>query len=141
MAIDAARAKSLILYASDLSDPAERAAYLDRECGEDTELRGRVEALLRANDASPLPPPRLPIDELHGVESHRPGASVKSAISAPRFGVLVHPIWTPQFSECTASPFKKQNVTIECEGRPCYMTLYYLIVLHPNRKLSRSCAF
>src|SRR5580700_7879541 len=57
MAVDAARAKSLFLNASDLSDPAERAAYLDRECGDDAELRARVEALLRANDASPLPPP------------------------------------------------------------------------------------
>ena len=57
MAVDAARAKSLFLNASDQSDPAERAAYLDRECGDDAELRGRVEALLRANDASPLPPP------------------------------------------------------------------------------------
>ena len=57
MAVDSARAKSLFLVASDLSDPVERAAYLDRECGDDAELRGRVEALLRANDASPLPPP------------------------------------------------------------------------------------
>src|SRR5271154_1228289 len=56
MAPLAVRAKSLFLAASDLSDPAERAAYLDRECGDDDELRGRVEALLRANDASPLPP-------------------------------------------------------------------------------------
>ena len=56
MAVDAARAKSLFLAASDLSDPAERAAYLGRECGGDAELRGRVEALLRANDAAPLPP-------------------------------------------------------------------------------------
>src|SRR5229473_1204507 len=56
MAIDAARAKSLFLAASDLADPAERAAYLGRECGGDAELRGRVEALLRANDAAPLPP-------------------------------------------------------------------------------------
>src|SRR5215468_10698887 len=55
MAIDAARAKSLFLAASDLADPAERAAYLDRECGGDAELRARVEALLRANDAVPLP--------------------------------------------------------------------------------------
>ena len=38
MAIDTARAKSLFLAASDLSDPAERAAYLDRECGDDAEL-------------------------------------------------------------------------------------------------------
>jgi serine/threonine protein kinase len=49
MAIDAARAKSLFLAASDLADPAERAAYLDRECGGDAELRERVEALLRAD--------------------------------------------------------------------------------------------
>ncbi|MFI5457200.1 MAG: hypothetical protein ACHRXM_17280 [Isosphaerales bacterium] len=58
MGARAARAKTLFLAASDLSDPAERAAYLDRECGDDAELRTRVEALLRANDASPLPPPR-----------------------------------------------------------------------------------
>ena len=57
MAFDAARAKSLFLAASDLSDPADRAAYLERECGDDAELRDRVEALLRANDASPIPPP------------------------------------------------------------------------------------
>src|SRR5262245_36992715 len=57
MAVDAARAKSLFLVASDLADPAERAAYLDRECGGDAELRARVEALLRANDAAALPAP------------------------------------------------------------------------------------
>ena len=39
MAVDPARAKSLFLAASDLADPAERAAYLDRECGGDAELR------------------------------------------------------------------------------------------------------
>jgi eukaryotic-like serine/threonine-protein kinase len=53
MGVDSARAKSLFLAASDLGDPAERAAYLERECGGDAELRGRVEALLRANDAAP----------------------------------------------------------------------------------------
>jgi len=55
MAIDAARAKSLFLAASALANPMERAALLDRECGGDAELRARVEALLRANDAAPLP--------------------------------------------------------------------------------------
>ncbi len=55
MAVDPARVKSLFLAAADLADPAERAAYLNHECGEDAELRARVEALLRANDASPLP--------------------------------------------------------------------------------------
>ncbi len=55
MAVDASRVKSLFLAASDLVDPAKRAAYLERECGGDAELRQRVEALLRANDAAPLP--------------------------------------------------------------------------------------
>ena len=56
MAVDAVRAKALFLGASDLADAAEREAYLDRECAGDADLRGRVEALLRANDAAPLPP-------------------------------------------------------------------------------------
>src|SRR6516165_4974655 len=50
MTVDAARVKSLFLAASDLSDPAERTAYLERECGGDAELRRRVEALLAAHD-------------------------------------------------------------------------------------------
>src|SRR5580698_7397595 len=57
MAVDAARAKSVFLAASDLADPAERAAYLDRACCGEAQLRVRVEALLRANDASPMPEP------------------------------------------------------------------------------------
>jgi len=56
MAVDPARAKSLFLAASDVNDPVARAAYLNRECGRDAELLARVEALLRANDDSPLPP-------------------------------------------------------------------------------------
>jgi serine/threonine-protein kinase len=55
MAVDPSRVKSLFLAASEIAEPAERAAYLNRECGADAELRVRVEALLRANDASPLP--------------------------------------------------------------------------------------
>jgi serine/threonine protein kinase/tetratricopeptide (TPR) repeat protein len=67
MAFDAARAKTLFLAASDLADPAERAAYLDRECGGDAELRARVEALLRANDAAPLPTaPEASVDSAPG---------------------------------------------------------------------------
>ena len=50
-AFDAARAKSLFLAASDLADPVERAAYLDRECGGDDELRARVDELLLAHEA------------------------------------------------------------------------------------------
>lgn len=56
MAVDPALAKSLFLAASELTDSAERADYLHRECAGNEELRARVEALLRVNDAMPLPP-------------------------------------------------------------------------------------
>jgi tetratricopeptide (TPR) repeat protein len=72
MAIDAARAKSLFLAASDLPDPAQRAAFLDRECQGDAELRARVEALLQANDAAPLPPASSP----EATSGHQPGSPV-----------------------------------------------------------------
>src|SRR5215472_7250838 len=85
MAALAARAKSLFLAASDLADPAERAAFLDRECGGDAELRTRVEALLRANDAAPLPAapeatvdsaPGQPATDDHGDPTARVGATL-----------------------------------------------------------------
>jgi hypothetical protein len=49
MAVDAARAKSLFLNASELADQAARVAYLERECSGDAELRARGEALLAAD--------------------------------------------------------------------------------------------
>jgi hypothetical protein len=67
MAVDAARAKSLFLAASDLADPAQRAAFLERECGDDAELRARVEALLRANDAAPPAAPGATVDSAPGL--------------------------------------------------------------------------
>src|SRR4051812_16485909 len=75
MPVDAARAKSVFLAASDLPDPADRAAYLDRECGDDATLRGRVEALLRANDAAPMPEP--------GVGDAPPTATFGTGDAAP----------------------------------------------------------
>ena len=54
MPVDAARAKTLFLAASDLVDPAERAAFLERECGSNAELRARVEALLTADGGEPV---------------------------------------------------------------------------------------
>src|SRR5213594_3180670 len=38
---------TIFLNAREISDPAERAAYLVKECGADAELRSRVEAMLR----------------------------------------------------------------------------------------------
>ena len=55
MAVDAARAKSLFLNASELADPAARVAYLERECGGDAALRRRIEALLAADDGGGRP--------------------------------------------------------------------------------------
>lgn len=48
---DPARAKSLFLAASEMENREQRKAYLDRECGQDAELRSRVDALLRADVA------------------------------------------------------------------------------------------
>ena len=86
MPVDPLRAKSLFLGASELADPVERAAYLECECGGDAELRARVEALLRANDAAPLPTPgagdvtrtyapgRQPVTEDYGDPTARVGS-------------------------------------------------------------------
>ena len=60
MAFDPARVKSLFLEASDLPSPEERAAYLDRECGGEPDLRARVEALLAVEErAGPVPEPEV----------------------------------------------------------------------------------
>ncbi|MEZ0263476.1 MAG: tetratricopeptide repeat protein [Phycisphaerae bacterium] len=56
MAVDSKRVKTLFLAASDLAAPAERAAFLDRECGGEADLRARVEALLAAGAAPPVAP-------------------------------------------------------------------------------------
>src|SRR5437879_3717439 len=38
---------TIFLHARDIADPAERAAYLTKACGNDADLRIRVEAMLR----------------------------------------------------------------------------------------------
>jgi len=50
MPINAQRIQAVFLAAAEIGDPADRAKYLDRACDGDTELRSRVEALLRAHD-------------------------------------------------------------------------------------------
>ena len=42
--------RSIFLDASEIDDPHERAAYLDRACAGDPGLREQVERLLAAND-------------------------------------------------------------------------------------------
>jgi tetratricopeptide (TPR) repeat protein len=50
MPVDSSRLKVLFIAAVELP-AAERATFLDRECGADADLRQRVEALLKAHDA------------------------------------------------------------------------------------------
>jgi serine/threonine protein kinase len=65
--------REIFLALLDLPDPTARAAYLDRACAGDDELRARVEALLRSHDSagsflgSPAVAPADPhIDETQG---------------------------------------------------------------------------
>jgi serine/threonine protein kinase len=52
MPADPQRIQSVFLAALEVLDPAARAAVLARECGDDAELRQRVEVLLQAHDQS-----------------------------------------------------------------------------------------
>jgi hypothetical protein len=50
MPLNPRRVQTIFLEAAEHQDPKERTAILDRECSADPELRGRIEALLRAHD-------------------------------------------------------------------------------------------
>jgi len=50
MPLDPKRVQAVFLSAVECPEPAARAAVLDSECATDAELRGRVEALLKAHD-------------------------------------------------------------------------------------------
>jgi serine/threonine protein kinase len=52
MTVDPQRLKELFLSAGEITAPAERAAFLQRECGDDAEIRRRLEVLLHAHDDS-----------------------------------------------------------------------------------------
>jgi serine/threonine protein kinase/tetratricopeptide (TPR) repeat protein len=54
MATDPERVKVLFLAAIERGNPADRRAFLDREVGDDAELRGRLDALLAAYDQPPV---------------------------------------------------------------------------------------
>src|SRR5262245_15711184 len=50
MPTDVQRIQAVFLTAAEISDPADRAKFLDEACGGDAELRARVEALLHSHD-------------------------------------------------------------------------------------------
>jgi len=72
MPIDPRRVKELFNAALDLPDPADRPAWLDRECGGDPELRARLDELLAAHDR-PAEVLELPLVERPGQTDAPPG--------------------------------------------------------------------
>jgi tetratricopeptide (TPR) repeat protein len=88
MTADPARVKELFIAALDLPDPQARQAFLDRECGADSELRRRLEVLLRAHDdpASALDRP-LAAEGPATTAHHRQGEGVGTVL-AGRYKLL-----------------------------------------------------
>src|SRR6058998_1441793 len=64
----------IFLNAREMGDPTERAAYLAQACGADTDLRSRVEALLRNADGAA---------DFFGAEDHLPGMVVTPLTEGP----------------------------------------------------------
>src|SRR6187455_2696925 len=57
MSIDPQHVQAVFLAAVECTDAGDRAIVLERECGDDSQMRERVEALLKAHDdPSELPP-------------------------------------------------------------------------------------
>jgi hypothetical protein len=85
MPVDSKRVQSIFLAAVEAECPASRAAFLDRECGADPELRQRVEALLKAHDGpgSLLEKPAEG-GAVTGAHIPVPGADAPAGASAPR---------------------------------------------------------
>jgi tetratricopeptide (TPR) repeat protein len=71
MPADPKRVQDIFAAVLELIDPAERSAHLDRECGDDHELRQRIEVLLAAHADSAGLPGADPI----GTSSHLPTAT------------------------------------------------------------------
>ena len=72
MHIDPQRMKALFNSTVDLRDPADRPAFLDRECGDNPELRRRLDELLAAYDgpASAVEPTFSVADVTTSLETH-----------------------------------------------------------------------
>src|SRR5262245_58867196 len=69
---DAERAKAIVLAAEHISDPAERAAYLDKACGDDQKLRRAVEARLSAVEIEATPTNIVDLPALGSMASDAP---------------------------------------------------------------------
>ncbi len=111
MPVDLRRVKALFNSALDLPGPSDRSAYVDRECGDDTELRRRVNELLAAYDqgaselehsltaavasgddagqiAAGFEPPDRPVDRTASFTSQEePTASLIGSVIAGRYKI------------------------------------------------------
>src|SRR5437867_8697537 len=68
---------SLLCAAVEIISPDERAAYLDRTCGDDVELRHRLEVLLDAHfQAGSFLEPPAPAATLDSPVAERPGTVI-----------------------------------------------------------------
>jgi hypothetical protein len=76
MPIDPHQVQAVFFAAAVCDDSSERAIVLEQQCGNNTELRNRVLALLKADDESnELPPPRVPDSDAicHPSAEYAPG--------------------------------------------------------------------
>src|SRR5262245_6385461 len=81
---DSPQLLSVFSEALERQSVAERAAYLDRACGDDADLRARVEDLLRAHERAP--------NLLEGSPPQRdPGATVDEPPVSERPGTVIGP--------------------------------------------------
>src|SRR5262245_10389153 len=90
--------RDLFIAALDKPDPAERAAFLDRACAGDADLRRRVDVLLRAHDQASrfLAAPAVEQLELGATEPDDPTRTAHPADeTAPAAGVDVRALLAP----------------------------------------------
>ena len=133
---DFQRVKALFLDAAEKPTPADRCAFLDEACGDDTALRAQVKVLLGAHDDADgfLTPPAIPkamdddvapVSELIGtfigpyklIEQIGEGgmglvfmAEQKSPSAARSPSSSSSPAWTPSRSSDASSPSAKPSL-------------------------------
>ncbi len=132
--------RQIFLSASERPDPEARAAYLDEACAGDTELRARVEALLRAPDESGsaidtdgtlLPPsnPSATVVSPAGAHSrHVPAVSAEDTL------ISAAPAPVPQMSERIGTVVADRYALVEVIGTGGMGTVYLADQTEPVKR-------
>ena len=100
MPLDPRRIKALFLAALDLADPADRPRFLDRQCGQDRELRDRLEELLAAH-AQPAKALEQPLAATMAVQS--PGSHDQETITGEPASAYATLVRTAEITDRTES--------------------------------------